>query len=281
MNIPAYAQAFVAPAKLNLDLRIIGRRADGYHELESIFCLIDLHDTVYLVPRSDGIIQLHTPTDNLPSEQDLAYRAAMDIKPFAQLEQGVDIWLEKRIPTGGGLGGGSSDAATVLLALNRLWQCDLTRQQLIEIGVKLGADVPFFIFGRNAFVQGIGERLTEISVPQQWYVVVKPNIHVSTAVIFSHKDLTRNSKPCIMPSFSNLQPFKNDMQAVVLQEYSEVRKVFEILQSFGKPLMTGSGACIFLSFSDIENAKAVYSKVSQDYQSYLVQGLQQHPLFDN
>ena len=188
MPISEYTQAFPAPAKLNLDLRITGRRADGYHNLESIFCLIDWQDTVYLTPRSDGRIVLQNPTDGLPQEKDLAYRAAEALLPYRKTEQGVDIRLDKQIPSGGGLGGGSSDAATVLLVLNRWWQCGLTRQQLINIGVGLGADVPFFLFGKNAFAKGIGEKLTEINVPQQWYIVVKPPVHVSTAAIFSHKD---------------------------------------------------------------------------------------------
>jgi len=279
MPILEYTQAFPAPAKLNLDLRITGRRADGYHNLESIFCLIDWQDTVYLTPRSDGRIVLQNPTDGLLQEKDLAYRAAEALLPYRKTEQGVDIRLDKQIPSGGGLGGGSSDAATVLLVLNRWWQCGLTRQQLINIGVGLGADVPFFLFGKNAFAKGIGEKLTEINVPQQWYIVVKPPVHVSTAAIFSHKDLTRDSVACIMPTFENLQPFRNDMQAVVLQVYPEIMQIYKDLQQFGQVMMTGSGACLFLTFHSYKDAQIVYSKVSSKYQSRLVQGFQQHPLY--
>ncbi len=278
MPISEYTQAFPAPAKLNLDLRITGRRADGYHNLESIFCLIDWQDTVYLTPRSDGQIVLQNPTDGLPQEKDLAYRAAEALLPYRKTEQGVDICLDKQIPSGGGLGGGSSDAATVLLVLNRWWECGLTRQQLINIGVGLGADVPFFLFGKNAFAKGIGEKLTEINVPQQWYIVIKPPVHVSTAAIFSHKDLTRDSVACIMPTFANLQPFRNDMQAVVLQVYPEIMQIYKDLQQFGQVMMTGSGACLFLTFHSYKDAQIVYSKVSSKYQSRLVEGLQQHPL---
>ena len=278
MPISEYTQAFPAPAKLNLDLRITGRRADGYHNLESIFCLIDWQDTVYLTPRSDGLIVLQNPTDGLPQEKDLAYRAAEALLPYRKTEQGMDIRLDKQIPSGGGLGGGSSDAATVLLVLNRWWQCGLTRQQLINIGVGLGADVPFFLFGKNAFAKGIGEKLTEINVPQQWYIVVKPPVYVSTAAIFSHKDLTRDSAVSIMPTFANLQPFRNDMQAVVLQIYPEIMQIYKDLQQFGQVMMTGSGACLFLTFHSYKDAQIVYSKVSSKYQSRLVQGLQQHPL---
>ena len=278
---PAHAQVFLAPAKLNLDLRIIGRRADGYHELETIFCLIGLYDTVYLAPRPDGMIKLHTPIAGVPPEQDLSYRAAYVLQQHSQTHQGVDIWLEKNIPMGGGLGGGSSDAATVLIALNRLWQCQLDRTSLMQLGITLGADVPFFIFGRNAFAQGIGEQLSPINIPKQWYVVVKPNVHVSTAVIFSHKDLTRDSKPTIMPTFQNIQPFRNDMQAVVLEAYPEVLQAYQTLQSYGSPLMTGSGACLFISCKQFQEAQTIYNQVSQKYQTYLVEGLSQHPLFDN
>ena len=218
MDIPAEAQAFPAPAKLNLDLRITGRRDDGYHNLESIFCLIGLYDTVYLKPRDDKKIILHNPTEGIPYEQDLAYRAALSLQQHTGSCRGVEIWLEKKIPTGGGLGGGSSDAATVLIVLNQWWQCRLTRQQLIDLAVKLGADVPFFLFGQSAFARGIGEQLVKIEIPKQWYVIIKPSVHVSTPKIFSHGNLTRNSKPSIMPTFQSLQPFRNDMQAVVFQE---------------------------------------------------------------
>lgn len=278
--IPAAAQAFPAPAKLNLDLRIVGRRADGYHLLESIFRLVDLCDTVYLLPRRDGRIRLHTPAHGVLPEQDLTHRAALLLQQVSGSPHGVDIWLEKRIPMGGGMGGGSSDAATVLMALNRLWQCRLPRDTLMPLGLQLGADVPFFIFGRNAFVRGIGEQLSEIELPAQWYVVVKPPVHVGTAVIFSHPGLTRDSQASIMPSFQSLQPLRNDMQAVVLKEYIEVRRTYEHLQNYGTPLMTGSGACIFLSFAEQQEAEAVYKQVSQTHQAYCMRGLSRHPMFD-
>lgn len=278
--IPAAAQAFPAPAKLNLDLRIVGRRADGYHLLESIFRLVDLCDTVHLLPRPDGQIQLHTPANGVLPQQDLTYRAAALLQQASGSRQGADIWLEKRIPMGGGMGGGSSDAATVLMALNRLWQCGLSAEQLMPLGLQLGADVPFFIFGRNAFVRGIGEQLSEIILPAQWYVVVKPSVHVSTAVIFSHPDLTRDSEPSIMPSFQSLQPLRNDMQTVVLKEYTEVKQVFELMRRYGTPLMTGSGACIFLSFAEQETAESVYKTVAQTHQAYCIRGLDRHPMLD-
>lgn len=277
MNVPPHARAFPAPAKLNLDLRITGRREDGYHELESIFCLVGLYDTVYLALRDDGAIVLHTPVEGVTQEQDLTYRAAAALKEQTNYSGGVDIWLEKNIPMGGGLGGGSSDAATVLLALNHLWQCGLNRQQLIDLGVKLGADVPFFIFGKNAFARGIGEKLLEIEIPKQWYVIVKPKAHVATGKVFSHTDLTRNSKPSIMPSFQTLQPFRNDMQAVVFQEYPEVWEAYVEMSKYGKALMTGSGACVFTACGSQHEAENIYRQVSEIYEAYCVEGLGSHP----
>ena len=279
MDIPAEAQAFPAPAKLNLDLRITGRRDDGYHNLESIFCLIGLYDTVYLKPRDDKKIILHNPTEGIPYEKDLAYRAALSLQQHTGSCRGVEIWLEKKIPTGGGLGGGSSDAATVLIVLNQWWQCRLTRQQLIDLAVKLGADVPFFLFGQSAFARGIGEQLVKIEIPKQWYVIIKPSVHVSTPKIFSHGNLTRNSKPSIMPTFQSLQPFRNDMQAVVFQEYPEVWEAYCELSKYGSAIMTGSGACIFLSMDSQQEANNIYQQVSQSYEAYCVEGLDIHPLF--
>ncbi|MCP1660203.1 4-(cytidine 5'-diphospho)-2-C-methyl-D-erythritol kinase [Neisseria perflava] len=279
MNIPAHAQAFLAPAKLNLDLRITGKRADGYHNLESIFCLIGLYDTVYLAVREDSRIIMHTPVEGCAPEQDLAYRAAALLQQNSGSSRGVEIWLEKQIPMGGGLGGGSSDAATVLLALNHLWQCGFSRQQLIDMGVTLGADVPFFIFGRSAFAKGVGEKLVEIDVPEQWYVIVKPPVHVATAKIFAHPRLTRDSKPSIMPTFQTLQPLRNDMQAVVFQEYPEVWQAYVELSQYGNALMTGSGACVFIGIDNQQAAENLYRQVSKKYEAYCVAGLAQHPLF--
>ncbi|WP_301673633.1 4-(cytidine 5'-diphospho)-2-C-methyl-D-erythritol kinase [Neisseria blantyrii] len=278
MNITDGRQAFPAPAKLNLDLRITGRREDGYHNIESIFCLIDLQDTVYLKPRDDGKIILHNPVGGMPQEADLSYRAASLLQKYACNPDGVEIWLDKKIPTGAGLGGGSSDAATVLLVLNRWWQCGLTTPQLIELGTTLGADVPFFIFGKNAFARGIGDRLDEMDIPKQWYVIVKPPAHVSTAKIFTHEGLTRNSASSIMPTFQNLQPFRNDMQAVVFKEYPEVWKAYSELSKYGSAMMTGSGACIFAAFQDRDSAYNIYRQVSGLYEAYLAEGLSKHPL---
>ncbi|XXQ69489.1 4-(cytidine 5'-diphospho)-2-C-methyl-D-erythritol kinase [Neisseriaceae bacterium B1] len=278
--LPNYLPSYPAPAKLNLNLHIVGRRADGYHELESIFTLIDWCDYVAIEPRDDGEIVLHTPTQGVEPEQDLTVRAAKLLQSFSGcLKSGADIWLQKNLPMGGGLGGGSSDAATVLMVLNCLWQLNLSQPQLIELGAQLGADVPFFIFGQTALARGIGERLESLAVPPQWYVIAKPDVHVATPLIFAHADLTRDTPRMVAPNFENVQPFRNDMQAVVLREYTEVKQVFEQLQAFGEPLMTGSGACVFLRFTDEYSARDVANRLSENMQIHVAQGLAQHPLF--
>lgn len=277
--LPAHLPHYPAPAKLNLNLHIVGRRADGYHELESIFTLIDWCDYLSITVRDDNRIVLHTPTQGVEPEQDLTVRAAELLRAFSGcLNQGADIWLQKNLPMGGGLGGGSSDAATVLLVLNKLWQCGLSMQQLIDLGAQLGADVPFFIFGQTAFARGIGEQLSPIAVPPQWYVIAKPDAHVATPRIFAHPDLTRNTPRCMQPSFMGLQPFHNDMQAVVLQQYPEVKQVFEALKPFGEPLMTGSGACLFLRFNDENSARQTVDRLPEYLNVQLARGLDNHPL---
>ena len=275
----ADARNFLVPAKLNLDLRIVGRRADGYHLLESIFTLIELYDHIWFSVNQTGCIKLHTPTDGITEEQDLCVRAARLLSGHTGTEYGVDIWLEKQIPVGGGLGGGSADAAVVLMVLNRLWQLNLSKTELLQLGVRLGADVPFFIFGQSAFARGIGEQLSPISLPKQWYVIIKPPVHVSTPKIFAHKDLTRDSKPRIMPHFQAGQHWCNDMQSVVLAEYPAVKAAFDVLAEYGSPMMSGSGACVFLSFDSESAAQAVYNKVSCAHQAYCVASLARHPFY--
>lgn len=276
--LPESLPRYLAPAKLNLNLHIIGRREDGYHELESIFTLIDWADELCLQVRKDGKICLHTITPNVLPEQDLTVRAAKLLQHVSGSHLGADIWLQKHLPMGGGLGGGSSDAATVLLVLNHLWQTHFSDDVLIELAVKLGADVPFFVFGQTAFARGIGERLQAINVPEKWYLVVKPNVHIATPKIFAHPDLTRNTPPCINPSYTALQPFKNDMQAVVLKEYPEVLQVFNILKQYGQPLMTGSGACVFLTFDDEQSAQKIANKLPEQWQIHIAKSLTKHPV---
>lgn len=269
---------FPAPAKLNLTLSIVGQRADGYHLLETVFRFIDLADTVSLAVRTDGLIVLDNPLPDVPPEADLTVHAAKALQAATGCALGVSIRLTKRIPMGGGLGGGSSDAATVLLALNQLWQVNLSRAALQAIGLTLGADVPVFVFGRPAFAQGIGEDLTVCEVPEAWYVVLYPNIAVPTAKVFSHPDLTRNSPSVIMRSLKTTLR-KNDMQRVVCQMFPEVAGCITALGHYGNAMMTGSGGCVFLECSTQAEAETVYQAVSNQYGGFVVNGLQTHPLF--
>ena len=224
-------QSFLAPAKINLFLHITGQRADGYHLLQTVFRLIDLFDTINLKPTTDGIIKRVNDVPNVPAEQDLCIRAAKLLQQHTQCHLGVEIMVEKHIPMGGGLGGGSSDAATVLLALNRLWQLNLPRNELMSLGLKLGADVPFFIFGKNAWAEGVGEELEAIDLHEAYYVIANPNIHVSTKQIFANKQLTKNAIPKTMSDFSRAvkntacklsAEFTNNLEKIVCSEYPAV-----------------------------------------------------------
>ncbi|WP_038732257.1 4-(cytidine 5'-diphospho)-2-C-methyl-D-erythritol kinase, partial [Burkholderia pseudomallei] len=226
----------LAPAKLNLFLHITGRRPDGYHALQSVFQLLDWGDRLHFTLRDDGKVSRVTDVPGVPEESDLVVRAASLLKAHAGATLGVDIEIDKRLPMGAGLGGGSSDAATTLLALNRLWRLDLPRTTLQSLAVKLGADVPFFVFGKNAFAEGIGEALQAVELPARWFLVVTPRVHVPTAAIFSEKSLTRDSKPITITDFLAQRGIdagwpdsfgRNDMQPVVTSKYAEVAKVVE------------------------------------------------------
>lgn len=278
--LPQHLLHYPAPAKLNLDLRIIGRLPNGYHELESIFVLIDLCDTLAIQSRNDSQIILHTPTQGVSPEQDLTVRAAKLLQQHTSSLHGADIWLHKQIPMGGGLGGGSSNAATVLWVLNQLWQCQLNTEQLIALGVQLGADVPFFLFGQTAFARGIGEKLQPISVPAQHYVLVRPDEHVATHNIFAHPDLPRNSPSNPNPTWENLQPHRNDMQNIVLQSYPKVQAAFDQLAQYGTPRMTGSGSCLFLPCDSAEHAQKIQSQLPSSLQNWYIQNQAKHPLFE-
>lgn len=277
--LPSHIPRYPAPAKLNLDLRITGRRSNGYHDLESIFTLIDWCDYIGIAVREDGCIALHTPTQGVASEDDLTVRAARTLQSLSGSLKGADIWIEKHIPMGGGLGGGSSDAATVLLALNRLWQCGLNTEQLIQAGVQLGADVPFFLFGRTAFARGVGEILQAIDVPKQYYLIACPDVHVCTADVFRHPDLRRNSPPCAQPGYQALQPLRNDMQPVVEREYPQVAQAVSCLKEYGSPQLTGSGACVFLTFDTREQVRSVQKQLPAYVKTYCASALPEHPIF--
>lgn len=276
-------QRFAAPAKLNLTLLITGKREDGYHLLDTDFRFIDYCDDIDIAVRDDGRIVLETPTPGVAPDVDLTVRAARLLQQATACAQGASLRVTKRIPMGGGLGGGSSDAATVLLALNQLWGCGLTRQQLMDIGVQLGADVPVFIFGRNARARGIGEELEAITLPEAWYVVCKPPVSVPTGPVFqqySQKLLTGEIRFSIMRSLFGAGQKQNDLQSVVTAMYPAVNEALNRLSEYGSPLMTGSGACVFLELASENQAKTVFQSLSKDMVGFVAKGLAAHPLYD-
>ncbi|KJH66619.1 4-(cytidine 5'-diphospho)-2-C-methyl-D-erythritol kinase [Chromobacterium violaceum] len=276
--------SYPAPAKLNLLLHVVGKRPDGYHLLETVFRFIDFGDTLELAVRDDGQIVLLTPTDGVPPEQDLTVRAARLLQRESGCRLGASIKLEKRTPMGGGLGGGSSDAATALIALNRLWGLAWPRERLQALGLQLGADVPVFIFGRNALATGVGEVLEPIPLKPAWYLVIHPQVHVSTIEVFrnfSQTVLTEIGRVGIMRILETTQQRRNDLQSVVEKRFPAVNEVLGELRKYGSPLMTGSGSCVFLEFESKDEADKVYRVLSQKYQGFVAEGLDVHPLFDS
>ncbi len=272
------AGAFPAPAKLNLFLHVVGRRKDGYHLLQTAFRLIDYGDELSFVVRADGVIRRVTPLQGVPQEQDLCVRAARALQQAAGCREGADIGIVKRLPMGGGLGGGSSDAATTLIALNRLWHTGLSRDRLQQLALKLGADVPVFVFGENAFAEGIGERLRALPLPPAWYLVLVPELAVSTAEIFSSAELTRNTNAITIAAFSVGQG-RNDLEPVVCRRYPQVARHLEWLRRYGDARMTGSGACVFCAFDGEGQARRVLSELPADMRGFVARGLDRHPLW--
>jgi 4-diphosphocytidyl-2-C-methyl-D-erythritol kinase len=274
---------FAAPAKLNLMLRIVGRRPDGYHLLQTVFRFIEHGDEVRIGVRDDGAICRVNDVPGVPSDEDLCIKAAQLLKRATGTPLGADIELTKRLPLGAGLGGGSSDAATVLLALNDLWDTRLSRQALQGLGLKLGADVPVFVFGENAVGEGIGEVLAPIALPPAWYVVLTPPVHVATARIFSDPGLKRDSKPLKMHGFSAerlLADGTNDLQSLVCRHYPEVAHYLGWLQQHGPALMTGSGAAVFASFGSEQAAQGVLDQLPSTMKGFVARGLDRHPLWE-
>jgi len=267
-----------APAKINLFLHIVGRRSDGYHNLQTAFQFVDLCDQIGLRLRSDGVIQYITPIMLMHSQDDLVSRAAHKLQQLSgNAQQGVDIQLNKNIPIGGGLGGGSSDAATTLVALNQMWELGLSVDVLAEIGLSLGADVPVFIRGHAAWAEGVGDQLVPIEPETPWYLILAPNAQVSTAEIFSHPELTRNSDLIrIRSSFSSL--VRNDCLGVVLGTYPEVKRVYDWLKIYKEPRMTGTGACLFAGFDSQEEAHALLAKLPEGVAGWVAKGLNHSPL---
>lgn len=277
---------FLAPAKINLFLHITGRRPDGYHTLQSVFQLLDFYDTLVLSVRDDGHVAHNNPLPNVPTESDLCVRAARALQKSTGCLLGVNITIEKRIPMGGGLGGGSSDAATMLLALNQLWSLNLSREQLMQIGLTLGADVPVFIFGQTAWAEGVGEQLTAIELPltmqSQTYLVLTPHENVATAQIFANSGLTRDTKPLKIADFSsqaNSKLFRNDLENVVCEEFPSVATTLKWLNQYGEARMSGSGASVFVSVNSEHKAAELLAKKPTNTSGFVAKTIQFHPHF--
>ena len=279
-DAPDWQRVWPAPAKLNLFLHVVGRRPDGYHLLQTVFRFIDLHDSLRFSPRDDGQIVLTTPTPGVAPEDDLCVRAARRLQVASGCRQGASISLDKRLPMGGGLGGGSSDAATVLLALNHLWQTGLSRRQLEVIGLPLGADVPIFVHGHNAFAEGVGEQFTDLDLPPACYLVVRPPVQVPTAGIFSAPELRRDTPP-LRPGDWRPGIGGNDLETVACRNFPAVAASLERLRRIApNALMTGSGACLFAAFASRAEAEQAQARLGTAEQSWVADGLPRHPLAD-
>lgn len=268
-----------APAKLNLFLHVVGRRPDGYHLLQSVFRLITLADTLHFETRKDGHIELASIIPGVPPELDLCVRAARLLQSATDCRLGVTLRVDKKLPMGGGLGGGSSDAATTLIALNRLWGTRMRRRELADLGLQLGADVPFFIHGRDAFVEGIGERITPVDLPPASYVVVAPPVQVPTAAIFASEELTRETEPITIADFAS-RATRNDLQAVACRLHPAVREVIEWLGQHAPARMTGSGACVFAQVDDQTMASRIVQSCPPQWRAWQADSLARHPLHD-
>ena len=260
-----------APAKLNLFLHITGRRADGYHELQTLFQFLDHGDELGFALREDGEIHLHTEIDGVPHDSNLIVRAARLLQQESGTPLGADIWLDKRLPMGGGIGGGSSDAATTLVGLNHLWQTQLNEDRLAALGLRLGADVPVFVRGRAAFAEGVGEQLQAVELSEPWFLVAVPQVFVSTAEVFSAPELTRNTPPIKVRSLLE-GGGHNDCQPVVEARYPEVRNALILLNKFVPARLTGTGACVFGSFPNRDDADKVARQLPATLPSFVAQG---------
>lgn len=272
---------WLAPAKLNLFLHITGRRDDGYHLLQTVFQLLDVGDELEFTVTDDANISRSNDIEGVPAEQDLVVKAAKLLQATGQTSQGVRITLNKKLPMGGGLGGGSSDAATTLVALNKLWQLGLDRQALIKLALKLGADVPVFVNGYSAWAEGIGEKLEPIalseSLGQRHYLVVTPDCHISTMELFAASELTRNCPPITIAEFFRGTGI-NVFESVVARYYPAVLEALAWLSDFGKPRMTGTGASVFVSFDEVAAAHEVLSKVPDKWRAFVAKGVDVSPL---
>ncbi|MFU0964242.1 4-(cytidine 5'-diphospho)-2-C-methyl-D-erythritol kinase [Kluyvera ascorbata] len=272
-----------SPAKLNLFLYVTGQRPDGYHTLQTLFQFLDYGDTLTIVPRTDGQLRLLTPVDGVPNEENLIIRAArLLMKTAAQSQRlpegsGADINIDKRLPMGGGLGGGSSNAATVLVALNHLWQCHLSEDELATIGLTLGADVPVFVRGHAAFAEGVGEVLTPVEVAEKWYLVAHPGVSIPTPVIFGDPELPRNTPVRSIDTLLNCE-FANDCEVIARKRFREVDDVLSWLLEYAPSRLTGTGACVFAEFDTELAARQVLEQAPEWLQGFVAKGVNLSPL---
>ena len=268
-----------APAKLNLFLHVTGRRADGFHDLQTLFQLIDLCDDIAITVREDGVIERAAGPPEVPAEDDLVVRAARALQAATGTALGASLKVTKRIPMGGGLGGGSSDAATTLLALNQLWGTGLTPGKLAALALGLGSDVPVFVAGSSAWAEGRGEHLTPVELPERWFVVIHPPVHVPTAAIFQAPELTRNSPKITMRALFQTGG-RNDCESVVRARFPEVADALDWLARFGPARLTGTGACVFADFARAADAEAVAARVPDRWTSFVARGLNTSPVLE-
>ncbi|TDK21770.1 4-(cytidine 5'-diphospho)-2-C-methyl-D-erythritol kinase [Luteimonas aestuarii] len=270
-----------APAKLNLCLQVVGRRADGYHLLQTVFRLLDWGDRIRLRIRSDGMIErVGASAPGVQASDDLTIRAAKLLQASTNCGQGADICIEKHVPAGGGFGGGSSDAATVLRALDRLWGLDLGDERLAELGLALGADVPVFVRGRNAWAEGVGELLEPLDLPPAWYVLADPGVHVPTAALFQAPELTRNAAPATISDFVSGAPLGNAFEPVLRSREPAVEAMFAALSQVGSPRLTGSGSGCFVEFATRESAEVALATLPAGVNAWLAAGVARSPLLD-
>ncbi|HTL20067.1 MAG TPA: 4-(cytidine 5'-diphospho)-2-C-methyl-D-erythritol kinase [Steroidobacteraceae bacterium] len=268
-----------APAKLNLFLHVTGRRADGYHELQTLFQLLDLCDTLTISLREDGLIERPAGAAGVAPEADLTLRAARALQQLTGTRQGAELRVHKRIPQGAGLGGGSSDAATTLLALNELWGCGLSFEELAALGLPLGADVPVFVRGSSAWAEGIGERLTQVSLPEAWYVIIYPGVGVSTREVFQSPELTRNSPLITIRAFFQ-SGGRNDCEPVVRARSPEVAAALDWLGREGSARLTGTGSCVFLARGSAAEAERLAARVPDRWMSFVARGVNSSPVHE-
>jgi 4-diphosphocytidyl-2-C-methyl-D-erythritol kinase len=277
-NHLAWAERWPAPAKLNLMLRITGQRSDGYHLLQTVFQFTDLCDWITFHPVNNGKVSLKKTIPGVPEANDLTVRAAKLLKTETGCEQGVCIEVEKNLPMGGGLGGGSSDAATTLVVLNELWDLKLPSKKLMDLGLALGADVPVFVGGYSSWAEGVGEKLEKINLEEQWVIIIKPACHVDTKQIFSAKNLTRNSRSITILDFTEGE-HQNDCLSVVCELHPTVKEALVVLSEYSEARLTGTGACIFAQFDSQNAAMDAYKSLKDKWQVYLAKGVNESPLF--